>query len=351
MLHIIPNCMNSSQIEALRMAGTADEPGPLSMVETHISWILLGENRVYKLKKPVKFDWLDATSCEARRSLCEQEKLLNSRFSPEMYLGVVPVVENQDKLTLGEGPGQVVDWAVVMQRMDTSLQLDYLLRVGKVKLAQLETLAVQLAAFHQKAERLLHPISWQETQRGFADLSTLIESLEMLPYWEALIREAIKFSADFLEEYAAWFERRGRQGFRRDVHGDLHAGNVFLLPDPVLFDCLEFSDDLRQIDVLDEVAFLTMDMESYHRPDLAEGFLESYLQVNPAMKQKEKPFYLFYQMYRANIRAKVHGLQLMQAGWNDTQRRFHLDRMERYLTVMESKVIALKQLTSVPLTW
>src|SRR5690606_904967 len=129
---------------------------------------------------------------------------------------------------------------------------------------------------------------------------------------------------------------RLENGFYRDCHGDLHSRNIFLLPQPVPFDCIEFNDELRQIDVLNEVAFLCMDLDAFGRHDLSETFLSHYNQFFPAMKTpEERALFIYYKMYRANIRAKVNGLRAKSAISED-ERTIALATAKKYLIKMHN---------------
>lgn len=306
----------------------------MSLIETHISWVLVGEERVYKFKKPLRFDWLDTTTIARRKDMCERELRLNRRCSTGIYERVEPVRESGGALYLGRPEGRIVDWCLIMKRMPQGKQLDRLLRLGMVNNLQIFQLARKIAGCHLASTIINKPFDRQRQQHLFADLRAAQKTPGLEPYWHQLINQGIEASDAFLRKHEADFQRRAAAGWVRDLHGDLHAANIFMLEDPVLFDCLEFSDDLRQIDVLDEIAFLCMDIESFGRPDLASQLLGNYLQNLPAMQTEDWPVFLYYQSYRANVRAKVHSLHLQQAGWSDTQQRVHRERMESYLHAM-----------------
>ncbi len=321
---------------------TGDRVMPL--IETHLSWVLLGEKQAYKFKKPVDFPWLDARNLEQRRFLCEQELAANKQFSPEVYLDVLPLRQSGMKVFLGPGPGTIVEWAVVMKKLDRTRQLDQLLDRGDLHLEELGPLASHLAHMHEEAARVAQRFDSQQQQLLFADLLSLKKLPGLSAWWKDLISYAVDFSEAFLLANRAQFQMRSDDGWVRELHGDLHAGNVFLTDPPVLFDCLEFHDSWRQIDVLDELAFLTMDIEAHGRPDAASQLMEGYLQRIPgAMKREDWPLFWYYQAYRANVRAKVQGLRLLQPGLSDTQRRMHQELLEAYLNMLEQRMALIKE--------
>ncbi len=154
--------------------------------------------------------------------------------------------------------------------------------------------------------------------------------------YASIIGSAIKASDDFLKRNKDLLTARLRAGFFRDCHGDLHSRNIFLLPSPQPFDCIEFNDDYRQIDVLNEVAFLCMDLDAFGKKDLSELFLEYYNQFFPSMKSsKEHYLFVFYKAYRANVRAKVNSLRAKSAV-NEKERTKALSEVDKYLRLMES---------------
>jgi aminoglycoside phosphotransferase family enzyme len=157
--------------------------------------------------------------------------------------------------------------------------------------------------------------------------------------YKEIINHAIKVSDSFIEKKDL-LAARLRDGFYRDCHGDLHSRNIFLLPAPVPFDCIEFNDDFRQIDVLNEVAFLCMDLDAFDRKDLSDLFIEDYNLSFPAIKTNEDHrLFIYYKSYRANVRAKVNSLRAKSAVDKEDKTNSliaaakYLDLMDDYLKV------------------
>ncbi len=303
--------MTNDQVHTLVSAGKF--PGGINqveLVETHISWVLIHEAFVYKIKKPVHYSFLDFSTKAKRKHFCEREVVLNNRFGEGVYLGVVTVTQNDDQLGVDGQYGNVIDYAVKMRKLDRSRQMDQLLINNNVGEDDIGKLASVIAIFHQHAGRIDH-FNVDELRDKFNDLGSQADFLErLLPGSAALIHDSIAESTIFLHKRRANFERRCRLGFVRDCHGDLHSRNIFLLPEPIPFDCLEFNDEYRYMDVLDEIAFLCMDLDAFGRSDLASRFVGFYMSHFPIMESNDDhQLFLYYKAYRANIRAKVNCLR------------------------------------------
>jgi hypothetical protein len=275
--------------------------------ETHISWVLLGPEEVVKLKKPVDFGFLDFSTLEKRRSACEAEVALNRRLAPDVYRGIAPVTREGDRFTLN-GDGEIVDHAVVMQRLPDEDRADHRLARGELRDAHLRQAAETLAQFHAEAasgpeiaargEAAAVRVSVRE---NFAQTRTCLPRL--LGPEEAL--ELERWQEGFLEREASRFHARAESGRVRDGHGDLRLEHLYFDPQDELriLDCIEFSDRLRHVDVVCDIAFLAMDLGVKGRVDLAERFLALY-----AESARDHDLYGlvdFYESYRAFVRGKI----------------------------------------------
>ncbi len=289
-------------------------PFPVSSValtETHISLVFLAGSLVYKVKKPVKFSFLDFSTLELRKKYCELEVELNSRLSPEIYLGVVPITRESGSLKF-EGRGKAVEYAVKMKRLPAARKMDVLLRKGKVTVRQVEELAEVVAGFHShipvvKDRAIFSPEHLKEL---FNDISSVRGVVETELGKGKEVDELIMCSNAFIEKSISLLRERQSSGFIRECHADLYSSNVFLLEKPVVFDCVEFSDEFRFTDTAADVGFMAMDLDAFNEPGLARAFTKRYV-------EKSRDFQLerllpFYKCYRANVRAKVAGLRLMQ---------------------------------------
>ena len=281
----------------------------LRLIETHISWVILAGDFAYKLRKPVNFGFLDFTTLAQRRADCEAEVALNRRLCPDLYLGVVEIVQRDDGHLYFGGGGVPVEPAVQMRRLPESGMLPKLLERGDCDGRLLQRLAQKLAAFHAAAatgpgvdeyaglEALR--VNWDQ---NFAQ-ATLIEPAK---------RDAVRVYVDrFLTYNPELLRRRVETGRIRDGHGDLHAASVCVMRRRLyLFDCVEFSARFRCADVAAEVAFLAMDLEHLGRADLATIFVDAY--VRSSGDADLRMLLDFYKCYRAFVRGKVLAFRLAE---------------------------------------
>jgi uncharacterized protein len=301
--------MKSAQIRQLQLKLAAAYPRWTSeLIETHISWVILAGPYAYKVKKPVRFDFLDFSTLAKRRYYCQRELALNQRLARQYYLEVLPVYQSAEGPTLA-APGNIIDYAVQMKRMDGTRQMNRLLEQGQVTPGDMWRLAEVLASFHRRAEVIRQAADIARYERDFADLECvapyLVEKFGLQA--AAVLRHSIAAAREFLQRHARHFQQRRQQGCAIDGHGDLHAQNIFLLEEgPVIFDCIEFNDHFRQVDVLDELAFLCMDLDYHGLRRLQAPFLQRYFRENPGVAGPEDGLiFIYYQWYRANVRLKV----------------------------------------------
>lgn len=301
-----------------RLLEPAAYPHPaatVELIETHISWVLLAGDFAYKIKKPVNFGFLDFSTLEKRRFYCEEELRLNRRLAPDIYLEVLPLTGSADNPRPG-GEGEAFDYALKMRRFPQNTRLDHLLETGALTPGHIDQLAQNLAAFHQglpptdaatpygTPERVMHPM-----EENFEQMrSPLMEASDLA----ALDRLHTRTRHEF-ERLRPLLAERKQNGFIRECHGDLHLGNIVLLEgEPVPFDCIEFNDNLRWIDVVSDLAFAVMDLNDRGRPDYARRLLNGWLEYSGDYQGLR--LLRFYQVYRAMVRAKVAALRAAQAG-------------------------------------
>lgn len=299
----------------------ADAGTEVTLHETHISWVFLCGDDAYKLKKPIKNDFLDYSTLSKREAYCQEEIRLNRRYIEGLYLEVVAVTQEQDGLRInGEGP--VLDDAVRMKRFSEDALLSQHLREDTVTSDEIRQLAKTVADFHIDAERVesgqpfgTPEVVLQNAMANFATLSDapvehLEESLMGLSQWTRQVHEADREA----------FARRHRDGFVRECHGDLHSSNVIAWRGRfVPFDGIEFNSAFRWIDVLADVAFLGMDLVAEGHLDLSRSFLSSYLEQTGDYDSLE--LYRFYAVYRALVRAKVAAIRAGQEGLSEVERQ------------------------------
>jgi aminoglycoside phosphotransferase family enzyme len=326
--------MNRKEIDAMmrNISGLSGDECP-SLIETHISWVILAGNFAFKIKKPLHLNFLDFSTLEKREFYCSRELALNRRLTEGIYLSVEPVRTHAGQCFIGGVEGEIIDYAVKMKRMDPSRRMDVLLKDNGVSDLDMERLAKKMATFHQRSD-IIGNKTIRDIPEKFADLaeqrSFLIKHLPTA----ACIEWAIHASIFFVEKHVRLLGARSAEGFIRDCHGDLHTRNIFLLDEPQPFDCIEFSDDLRQIDVLNEVAFLCMDLDAAGKQDISARFLVRYNELFPVIRNDEEhSLFYYYSSYRANVRAKVNSYRAKDAE-TEVEREMALCEADRYLRLM-----------------
>lgn len=299
----------------------------IALRETHISWVILTGPCAYKIKKPVKAGFIDATTLELRRFYCEEELRLNGRLAPEIYLAVVPITRRNGQLIVG-GTGSAVEYAVRMQQFPPEDELPALLATKAVTVDAIAALGALLGGFHLS----LPAAAWTGTaERTARMLETVFGNLGQLqgdvnhlglPTHLGRLADWSRRTADSLDDT---FRQRERGGQVRECHGDLHLANIVRIAGRLVpFDCIDFDAGLRWIDVINDVAFLFMDLAGHDRPDLAFAMLSRYLETTGDYAGlRVLPFYA---VYRALVRAKVDAFAAVQMPDRADEFRQRLER-------------------------
>ncbi|MBL8367939.1 MAG: AAA family ATPase [Candidatus Accumulibacter sp.] len=313
-------------IAALLEADRYPDPATcVELVETHASWLLLAGAFAYKIKKPLVLPFLDYGTLAKRRDCCEAELRLNRRFSADLYLQVVPIVGTTADPRIG-GPGTAIEFAVKMRRFAEVGRLDRLCARGQLHAKQMSALAATIAEFHAQAatapagtrfgdpEQVLAP-----ALANFAELATLLPGSEE----QTPLTWLCEWTRSEFDRLAPRFAARRAAGRVRECHGDLHLGNLVLIDDKVrLFDCIEFSEDLRWIDVASEIAFTFIDLVDHDQPGLAGWLVNEWLSCSGDYDAVQ--VLRFYAVYRALVRAKVAALRARQTNGDSSQARHYL---------------------------
>ena len=323
-----------------------NRPDHVEVVQTHISFIFIAGDVVYKVKKAVNFGFLDFTTLEQRRYYCEEELRLNRRLAPEIYLDVVEIVEREDgTLALGtsaarrgNGPADsastfpIVDYAVVMRRLPEERMLKRLLPADKVPLATMERIAERVARFHAEADTggaidevgSLETV-WHNHEENFEQTAEYV-GITIPERQYAFISASARA---FLETRAALLRRRVAEHRIRDCHGDLHIEHICLLDDSiVIFDCIEFNERFRFEDVAAEVAFLAMDLDFNGYAPYADAFVDAY--VAHSGDTEIRLLLNFYESYYAYVRGKVVGFRIHDTAIAEADRNAARDLAARY---------------------
>jgi len=326
----------------------AHRPARVEHVQTHISHVFLAGPYVYKLKKAVRFPFLDFGTPERRRHFAEEEVRLNRRLAAAVYLGVVPVTREADgRLALG-GAGAAVEHVVWMRRLPGERMLTALLARSEPLEARLDALAARLATFHAAAPTGPAVAAHADPERIEGEWRSNVAGLR--PFVGSLLAaEDLEILADFgstfVRRHETLLRARQRAGRIREGHGDLHAEHVCFVDEPVagapgdpplppdvyVFDCIEFSPAFRCTDVAAEVAFLAMDLDALGHPALARRFAAAYARAadDPDLHR----LLPFYACHRAAIRGKVEGLASAEPEVGAGARAAAAERARRHLAL------------------
>lgn len=298
----------------------------IKLLQTHISWVFLTGKYAYKVKKPVNFGFLDYSTLEKRRFFCFKEVELNRRLSPDIYIGVVPIKDNNGNITIG-GKGKIIDYAVKMIEMPQEKMMDELLEKNKVSKEIIEKIAYIISNFHQKAERNTDIDKFGEirtiknnTDENFMQTKDYIDNLITRHQYDALF----KYTDDFYKENKDLFAKRIKQGRICDCHGDLYSKNICVMDNIYIYDCIEFNDRFRYSDTASDVAFLAMDLDFHNEKELSQYFISSYAGFSHDCNLSS--IVPFYKIYRAYVRGKVHAFQS-----NDETSRQYFDLSYSYI--------------------
>lgn len=297
-----------------------DPAQTVELVETHISWVLLAGDFAYKIKKPVRLPFLDFSTLAQRRVGCHDELRLNRRFAPDIYLGVVDIVNTpQEPRFDGEGPA--IEHAVKMRRFSESGRLDRVCARGDLQPGHLSDLADSLAAFHESAAMAPPASRFGSTGAILAAALENFDELQPPPPAQNLparLQALRDWTAERHRQLAPLMESRKQAGRVRECHGDLHLANLVLIDGRVrMFDCIEFNEDLRWIDVASDIAFTYVDLLEHRQAGLASWFVNEVL--SRSGDYAAALLLRFYAVYRALVRAKVAAIRMRQNAGGESE--------------------------------
>jgi aminoglycoside phosphotransferase family enzyme/predicted kinase len=300
--------MDFERIHRLLMAPSSypEKPSAVEFRETHISRVYMLDEHVYKMKKPLNFGFFDFSTLEKRRFFCVEEVRLNSRFSPDTYLGVIPICQEGDQIHLGP-PGEAIEYLVRMRRLPEDRMLNRMLDGRAANLSSLMAkLGRHLAGLHLAEPACNH-------DEGYSDLMHVRRNWdENLRQMEPFIGKTIsaegfaglsRYVKDFLEINDGLIDCREKAGWVRECHGDLHAEHVVMTEPIRIYDCIEFNRRFRVSDILADIAFLLMDIDRHGRPELSQILWQEYHKALP--DEVPEGLLRFYKIYRACVRGKV----------------------------------------------
>ncbi|MDJ0710636.1 MAG: AAA family ATPase [Woeseiaceae bacterium] len=301
----------------------------IRVLDTHISWVVLTGDFAYKIKKPIKLAFLDYSTLEKRRHYCELELELNRRWAPELYLDVVPICGSFESPVV-DGPGTPIEYAVRMKQFPQSAQLDAQLAAGSLVNRDMVDLAETVAEIHAV-------IPAYEALSGDAFSESIGQA--MLDNFEYLqecddnddVANLLSWTRQSLDDCRQLIVARYESGFVRECHGDLHLRNLVRLPSGVTpYDCVEFSVELRNIDVISDVSFLVMDLVARGEERLAYAFINRYLERSG--DYAGVAVLGLYVVYHALIRAKIAVIRAIERT-RESMRRHDRQETAHYLAV------------------
>ena len=284
---------------------------PIQMIQTHISYVLLTGDYAYKIKKPLNFGFLDYSTLEKRRHFCQEELRLNQRGAAMLYLDVLPITLLGDRFQFG-GEGSAVEYAVKMRQFPQETLLSQMFERGELTETLLRALAEVVAAYHLKAETNDYIRSFGEIAKIRPAFDQNYEQTEAYiggPQTQTQFDQTKAYTNRFFGEQQTLFANRTEQNKIRACHGDLHLGNICLWRDQLLlFDCIEFNEPFRFVDVMFDIAYIVMDLVVKQRPDLCSVFLNHYVEQTGDWEGLQiLPLYVSRQSY---VRGKVTSFML-----------------------------------------
>jgi aminoglycoside phosphotransferase family enzyme len=321
-------------------------PAPETVLvrETHMSWVFMAGDRVYKLKKPVRFPYLDFSTLARRSAACQAEYCLNRRLAPDVYFGVVPLAATPGGFVIG-GSGPVTDWLVVMRRLDEAQTLETALRNRSVSQLHLNHLTERFSLFYTHAQRAMispdgYLLSLQKC--ALADRQVILNPKFTLP--QGTIERLIRIQHRFLRQRREVLKARVHHRFIVDGHGDLRPEHIWLNPPFPVIDCLEFDARLRKSDALDEISFLHLECER-----LGGRWVGDALRRRLALVLDDDPdtgLFLFYRLSRAILRARLSIAHLSDAHPRTPDKWPRLARS--YLALALADAVQLERLMTIP---
>jgi hypothetical protein len=307
-----------------------DHPQAVKFIETHISLLFLTGNHVYKVKKPVDFGFLDFTTLGKRKFFCEQEVKLNRRLSPTIYLGVVTITQDDNRIIL-DGKGELVEYAVKMRQIPEEFLMDKLLEKKQVTPRMIEAVSEKLVKFYFAAESNDLIQSFAKPERVKQDTDENFEQTEK--YIDVTIPgqvyEGVKNRTnEFFRTKRKIFDQRIATDRIRDCHGDLRLEHIFWGDEISIFDCIEFNERFRYTDVAADIAFLAMDLDYHSRQDLSEHLIRTF--IGESGDQELVEVLDFYKCYRAYVRGKVESFRLDDPHIPGGEKKEALKRAQKY---------------------
>jgi aminoglycoside phosphotransferase family enzyme len=307
----------------------------VKLVQTHISFVLLAGEFVYKIKKPVDFGFLNFTTLEKRKYFCEEELQLNRRLCPSLYLEVLPINQDGDKINLA-GSGETVEYCLKMDRMPEYKMMCNVIKDGALSEAVLDKIVDILVPFYEKADCSDEIKDFGSSESVAVNVLENFEQTETFIGCQALSQTQFdKISAyanNFLENIDLFAERIAA-GRIRDCHGDLYSANICLAEQVFIFDCIEFNQRFRYCDVASDVAFLAMDLDYQGLAELSDYFINTF--IARSGDQGVVKVLNFYKCYRAYVRGKIGLFTAHSPEVDEATKAICLNQAEHYFKLAQ----------------
>lgn len=310
-----------------------DEAEEVEIRQTHGSVLALTKDHVYKFKKPIDFGFMDFTTLEKRHANAQRELKLNRRLCDDTYLDVITLTEDEDGIMrFGNGKGKVIDYAVRMNRLEDGCFLSELLDKGEDSQKLVHLISDKLTNFYREQQKDGEISKYGDAAHIRKNCEGNFKAMKDLPpdVIDPLSRETIKFfTYRFLEKFEALFEKRVLNGKILECHGDLHIDHIHYNDEKLcIYDCIEFNEAFRHIDIANDLAFLAMDFE--HKGFIREAAHFTTLMVDGLDDPELRPLMHFYKVYRACVRGKVHGMAGLDDSLSQDDRRSNLEEAASY---------------------
>ncbi len=306
------------------------------VIQTHISWVILTGEYAYKIKKPVNLGFQDFTTLEKRKHFCELEIKLNKKLAPELYLDVLPITGTPSAPSIN-GTGEIFEYAIKMKEFPQAQMLSSLAQENKINEDIIKNIALQLADFHKTTDTAEPNSVFGSYDDVMAPMMDNFVALKQMPFaqkWLGNLNTLEAWAAKQGQILKNTLMQRKSNGWIKACHGDLHLGNMVLINNkPVIFDCIEFNENFRWTDIMNDIGFFFMDLHHKNLSPLAQIFINHYLEQSG--DYEGATLLNFYASYRAMVRAKVSGFQLMHTDENDPHYAVLTQELEDFIKLAE----------------
>lgn len=316
-----------------------DKTKYVSVVQTHISFVFIADEFVYKVKKPVNLGFLDFSTLKKRKYYCQQEIILNRRLSKDIYIDVLPITHDGENYIMGRGQGRVVEYAVKMRRLPDEMLMKSVFLKGNLKDEHLKKVAKILSTFHSTA-------GYSNKISNFGRPEVFkINTDENFEQTRKYIGKTIKkkdfsslelWTENFYKSNGDLFLNRIKQKKIRDCHGDLHMEHICLAEGLPIIDCIEFNDRFRYTDIISDISFLLMDLEYHGGYEFSKKLWNFYNESG--FESEVDSLVTFYKVYRAYVRGKVNSFQLDDENIDEEKREDAIQTSQKYFKLARSYI-------------